>query len=180
MPATAVEAAWNSVSAATPSMQVRAQVGHAIAGLAEVNVGNVSAAERAAGRVGCEEEGLEMQRGGHARSSCTSSTNLAAKETNSREQNDVTSANQTREEGTTGRFGFTLAAAGVRIRRTADAALGRAAARMKRPAEAKCKDDHDGRAAREARPESSVERGLRLGQERAAACAALSAFSIRA
>ena len=67
-----------------------------------------------------------MQRGGHAQGSSTSSANLAAEETNSREQNDFTSANQAREEGTTGRFGFTLAAAGARIRRTADAALGRA------------------------------------------------------
>ena len=79
-----------------------------------------------AGRASCEGEGLGVQRGGHAQGSSTSSEVLASQETTSREQNDFASTNQAREEGTTGRFGFTLAAAGARIRRTADAALGRA------------------------------------------------------
>ena len=107
-------------------MQVRAQAGHAVAGLEEVHAGSMGVAGRTAGRASCDEVVQEMQCGGHAQGSSTSSEVLVSQETNSREQNDFTSANQACEEGTTGRFGFTLAAAGARIRRTADAALGRA------------------------------------------------------
>ena len=92
---------------------LRERTGHGVAGLEEVHADNMGTAGRTAGRASCEGEGLEVLRGGHAHRASTSSPNLAVQETTSREQNDFTSANQARGEGTTGRFGFTLAAAGA-------------------------------------------------------------------